>query len=352
MTVSAQTPINRSTGNGVTTVFPYTFKIVSAADIEVSVDGVVKTLSVDYTLSGVGSDAGGNVTMTVAPANLASVVRRRNMALVRSTDYQDQGELPAATLDSDIDATVLMIQQVDEQIGRALTLPAGVTGVSAELPEPIASNLLGWDATGTAIENYSSISGGTVVSAAMVPVVTATTLPLARTAMEITPANIGAAASGANSDITSLTGLVGAGLLPVGSVIYHAANTPPTGYLKANGALVSRATYSALFAAIGTTFGVGDGSTTFGLPDLRGEFVRGWDDARGIDTGRVFGSAQAQAIESHFHTTGQTGTGLNGSFAITGATVGVSGSGATNSGATGGTETRPRNIALLACIKF
>ena len=89
MTVSAQTPINRSTGNGVTTVFPYTFKIISAADIEVTVDDVLQTLNVDYTVSGAGVDAGGNVTMTTAPANLTTVVRRRNMALVRTTDYQD-----------------------------------------------------------------------------------------------------------------------------------------------------------------------------------------------------------------------------------------------------------------------
>ena len=68
MTVSAQTPINRSTGNGVTTVFPYTFKIISDADIEVTVDDVVKTLNVDYTVTGAGVDAGGNVTMTTAPA--------------------------------------------------------------------------------------------------------------------------------------------------------------------------------------------------------------------------------------------------------------------------------------------
>ena len=70
---------------------------------------------------------------------------------------------------------------------------------------------------------------------------------------------------------------------PAGSVIYHAANTPPTGFLKADGSAVSRSTYSDLFAAIGETYGAGDGSTTFLVPDLRGEFMRGWDDSRGVD---------------------------------------------------------------------
>ena len=87
-----------------------------------------------------------------------------------------------------------------------------------------------------------------------------------------------------------------------GTVAHFAANTPPAGWLKANGATVSRTLYAALFNAIGTTYGVGDGSTTFGLPDLRGEFVRGWDDARGIDSGRAIGTAQAQDIQGHTHT--------------------------------------------------
>ena len=89
--------------------------------------------------------------------------------------------------------------------------------------------------------------------------------------------------------------------VPTGMVIYHAANTPPTDYIKANGAAVSRSTYSSLFTAIGTTFGVGDGSSTFNVPDLRGEFLRGWDDSRGIDGSRVFGSAQADQMQAHNH---------------------------------------------------
>ena len=134
MTVSAQTPINRSTGNGVTTVFPYTFKIISDADIEVTVDDVVKTLNVDYTVTGAGVDAGGNVTMTTAPATATTVIRRRNMAIVRTTDYQDQGALPAATLDSDIDASVLMAQQLSEQIGRSLKFPVSDSVSGVEFP--------------------------------------------------------------------------------------------------------------------------------------------------------------------------------------------------------------------------
>ena len=91
------------------------------------------------------------------------------------------------------------------------------------------------------------------------------------------------------------------GMVPSGAVLYFAGRTAPAGWLKANGAAVSRTAYAALFAAIGTTYGAGDGRSTFNLPDLRGEFLRGWDDGRGVDTGRVLGSAQAHALQSHQH---------------------------------------------------
>lgn len=141
------------------------------------------------------------------------------------------------------------------------------------------------------------------------------------------------------------------GGVPAGSVIYHAANSAPTGFLKANGAAVSRSTYAALFTAIGTTFGVGDGSSTFNVPDLRGEFPRGWDDSRGVDSGRSFGSAQADELKAHTHLyrdpiSGSTPTGAGGG---TSKAFPTANSGTTSS--TGGSETRPRNIALLACIK-
>jgi microcystin-dependent protein len=135
--------------------------------------------------------------------------------------------------------------------------------------------------------------------------------------------------------------------LPAGSVIWFAANAAPTGYLKANGAAVSRTTYAALFAAIGTTFGAGDGSTTFLVPELRGEFIRGWADGRAVDTGRAFGSSQTDDLKSHSHTytSGAGGAGIPSSFTTAN---GI----AYNTSSVGGTETRPRNIALLACIKF
>lgn len=88
---------------------------------------------------------------------------------------------------------------------------------------------------------------------------------------------------------------------PPGAVIHFARDSAPTGWLKCNGAAVARTTYAALFAAIGTTWGAGDGVSTFNLPDLRGEFIRGWDDGRGVDSGRAFASFQDQGVVSHNH---------------------------------------------------
>ena len=164
-----------------------------------------------------------------------------------------------------------------------------------------------------------------------------------------------------------------AGMIPSGAVMYFAGQTAPTGWLKANGAAVSRTAYAALFAAIGTTYGTGDGRTTFNLPDLRGEFVRGWDDGRGIDSRRALGSAQSDAIRN---ITGKLDSGQNqaeqlfdnvitsGAFGKEQATKQWTfDSSARGDAVTAVTfdasrvvptanENRPRNIALLACIKI
>jgi len=140
---------------------------------------------------------------------------------------------------------------------------------------------------------------------------------------------------------------------PAGSIIYHAASSAPSGFIKANGASLSTSTYADLFAAIGYTYGGSGGS--FNVPDLRGEFLRGWDDSRGVDSGRSFGSYQADDFGSHSHT-------AYGAFSSTWFSVyarsGNWGSEryiTTNSyqtATTGSADTRPRNRALLACIKI
>lgn len=216
---------------------------------------------------------------------------------------------------------------------------------------------------------------------------------------------------------------------PASSIMYFARLTAPAGWLKANGAAISRTAYAGLYAAMGTAFGAGDGFNTFNLPDLRGEFIRGWDDGRGIDAGRALNTRQAGDLASHSHGASSDAQGVHshgGSTDTQGehthggttspgglhqhdsgwgesgnrAPYGVARTGAYGSGqsdgdnnsymtspdgehthtfrtetagshshrltteeggshahnisvaAAGGSETRPRNIALLACIKY
>lgn len=168
-----------------------------------------------------------------------------------------------------------------------------------------------------------------------------------------------------------LAGLGSGVTTPAGAVSFFAMSTAPVGYLKANGALISRTTYADLFAAIGTTFGAGDGSTTFALPDLRGEFIRGFSDGRSVDSGRALGSSQRATL---IGVDGPGGYNLTQPYSSvnsweTLATEQVysadypnveimwdnAGYSGTNRWATtdaGLGAVRPRNIAMLACIKY
>ena len=183
-----------------------------------------------------------------------------------------------------------------------------------------------------------------------------------------------------NSSLTQFEGYdgsswtqFGAGA-PVGAVFCTAAASVPTGFLECNGAAVSRSTYANLFSVIASIYGSGDGSSTFNLPDLRGEFIRGFDNGRGIDNGRTHASAQSDQNKTHTHTASVTDSGHEhnvragtsgsgggnvsdrdagspGSFRsgqIQSATTGISVSNASQ----GGTEVRVRNIAMIYIIKF
>jgi microcystin-dependent protein len=108
--------------------------------------------------------------------------------------------------------------------------------------------------------------------------------------------------------------------VPAGMIAEFATPTPPSGYLVCDGAPRSRTAYADLFAAIGTTWGVGDGSTTFNVPDFRGVFRRGWDNGRNIDTGRAFASQQQSQNLTHSHS-GTTNDG--GTHVHTGGTSGA-----------------------------
>jgi microcystin-dependent protein len=97
---------------------------------------------------------------------------------------------------------------------------------------------------------------------------------------------------------------------PPGAITAYAGNTAPTTWRECAGQAVSRTGNTAsLFAVLGTSYGVGDGVTTFNLPDLRGEFIRGWDHGRGVDIGRALGASQSDDLKAHNHTATAAATG-------------------------------------------
>lgn len=155
-----------------------------------------------------------------------------------------------------------------------------------------------------------------------------------------------------------------------GVVKMYGSSSVPTGYLECNGAAVSRTTFSSLFAVIGTAYGNGDGATTFNVPDMRGMFPRGWDHGAGVDPARSLGSTQADGFASHTHTPTVTDPSHDHVINVATSSFICSGSGAnfalTSFGtraqanttgisvaiaATGGTETRPKNVTFMFIVK-
>lgn len=181
--------------------------------------------------------------------------------------------------------------------------------------------------------------------------------------------------SGTSIKTVDGTSVLGAGnivTLPTGASVTFTGTVAPTGYVAADGALLSRATYSALWAFAQSSgnlaasdgawqagqYSPGDGSTTFRVPDSRGVFIRGFDAGKGLDSGRIFGSLQSDAFKSHSHS-------ANGwSAATTSSVYDGDIDGSYNAGgvdrnyvqnpetaAAGDVETRPVNISWLVCIK-
>ena len=183
--------------------------------------------------------------------------------------------------------------------------------------------------------------------------------------------------------------------VPSGAVFCIAVATVPTGYLECNGAAVSRTTFAALFAVIGTQYGAGNGSSTFNIPDLRGEFIRGFDNGKGTDSGRSIATSQSDQNKQHNHSASGSvgdhrhayafaqgsnggvgnnfgGSGINSVTQSGGRLAELEQSGGNDGqdlrgftantdntqpsltvsvGNDGGGETRPRNIAMMYIIK-
>jgi len=160
------------------------------------------------------------------------------------------------------------------------------------------------------------------------------------------------AADGSSGDVLQTDGsgnlsftTISTETIPAGSVMPYAGSTAPSGWLLSYGQAISRSTYATLFAAIGTTYGVGDGSTTFNVPDLRGRLVAGQDDMGGTSANRLTGQSggvngdtlgASGGAETHTLTTAELASHTHGagSFGVAGSTSGSSSGVARTNGTT------------------
>lgn len=216
------------------------------------------------------------------------------------------------------------------------------------------------DARSIILRNSSSGSNGLTLSPpASMPADYDITLPsLPASTLPVSMSALGVLSTG-QITLAQLTTAILEALEQPGVVKAYGGTTPPAGYLLCDGSAVSRATYSVLYAVIGDAFGNGDGSSTFNVPDVRGLFLRGVTGASANDpdassrtasnpggnTGNAVGSYQVDDFGAHSHVIN------SGSAAGGGGQSGLTGSPSASTLATGGNETRPKNLYVNYIIK-
>lgn len=409
--------LNKYIANGVTTVFPYTFKLLSDFDVAVVVNGHPLIKDIDYVISGIGSDAGGNVATTVAPANGAEVVIVRYITLERLIHYQTNGDMTATTLNSDFDRIWMALQDSGTDMVRMLKLPIGTTtdqviaaDAATRAGRPVvfdaAGNVaLGLEPYDTQAAKAKGAACAAKSSAANAAISEANAATLATQASAsaceivelyaliqgyvsaINPNNLvhktGDESIAGVKEFQSLPLLPGnateplhpvtkqqldallAGVLFPGQMVAMFCNAPPPGTLVCNGGEISRTLYAKLFAAIGTTFGAGNGSTTFNLPNIKDGFaILGGGTVGAITTGSVISHNHTATLSSnggHEHswpyapmqgTSTGTGSYSTGGGALQWTSNTGSHSHTPNINNTGGINNLAAGMRLLICIAY
>jgi microcystin-dependent protein len=343
MPVASETSRIQYVGNGSTST-PYSvpFYFLANADIRVvlaDADGAETSLveSTHYTLTGAGSPLGGSLKTTVAYDDTHSLTFYREPQQTQSADFQSTGALPADTLTRGLDKLTMLVQSLARKLGRCFRLNDKAADVDALSEAGRANTVFGFDTEGapalrdkTALLSLLSLSGSVQGAptafwssdgerAVRVPDfvgqlgVQLNTSALYRSSgasagnwsllirdeddmagndavRAPSQQSVKAYVDARNAVSVATAQAADAAYLPAGAVIPFAGTVSPSGWLLCYGQAVSRATYGSLFAAVGTTYGTGDGSTTFNVPDLRGRAVAGKDDMGGSAAARLTNS--------------------------------------------------------------
>lgn len=383
MTIVSTTTVEQYAGDGVQAEWPVTFPFHRPEDVRAVVTGVggdrVLTYGADYTVAALPGGGGSMATMPGTPGAPGMVGAGEQLTLwldqpfTQEMDLRNTGVLDAEMLERGFDRLTLMAQQLREEVGRCVKVPLTDQATRTdELLAGIAANVGRAEMATLEAEGHAASASADAARAEGV----ASGLGDALAGVLQLREEVEQAVADARQDIASTAAFV-----PIGAILDFPVHTVSGGFLPCAGQTVAREAYPDLVAYL-----TGDPlALSATLPDLRGEFRRGADLGRGVDAGRVVGSTQGAAVESHGHegsaaSAGSHGHDLRFHYAASGSGsyISCSGSGsgatlansntynltATNSvvaaGAhthavtitpSGGVETRPRNIAVVACIK-
>jgi microcystin-dependent protein len=337
-------------------------------DISVSSSGVLLTIDNDAVTHAKYQDI---VTDSLLGRDTAATGSPEELSVGGGIEFTGSGGIQRSALTGDITAAA----------GSATTdIAAGVVGANEIATDGVGAAEIGTDAVGSAEISAGAVGTSEIATDGVAGAEIATD---AVTSDEINAGAVGtseiatdgvAAAEIATSAVTTTeildgtiavadlaTAVINAGKA-VGEIFAYSGTTCPSGSTEADGSAVSRTTYSALFAVIAETWGDGDNSTTFEVPDLRGRFMRGWDhgstrdpdaasrsaDNGGGNSGDNVGSWQDHEFESHTHS--EEGTSGSFNFGNGAGDSDVQNPTTNSTGSSGGNETRPENSYVLFCV--
>lgn len=163
MTISTTPNRTITSGDGGVTAFTFPYLFFANDDLTVilKVDSTgvetTKTITTHYTITGAGVAAGGTVTMLTPPAIGETLVILREEQFTQGLDLVENDPFPSDSVEQQFDTLTMLLQQLNERVGRALYIPVSdASGAATALPAPAISKVLAWDATGLALENKAT----------------------------------------------------------------------------------------------------------------------------------------------------------------------------------------------------
>ncbi len=288
MAVSSSASRKQHNCNGSVKDFSFDFGIGAASEIEViytTSAGVetVLTETTHYTVSTTNSDysSGGTVTTVATYATGNTITILRNVPVTQESHFTEGMATLYGTFEQGLDKLTRIQQQQQEQINRTVMAPKSDSSTGLVFPglAARANKYLAFDSLGVPIASGGGPGSSDVPTSAYgASLIAAADAAAARAILDVPP---------------------------VASLMMYAGASAPTGWLICDGSAVSRTTYGALFTVISTTYGIGDGSTTFNLPDFRGRMPIGAGTGTSLTT-RTLG-AQVGA-ETHIQTETEVGS--------------------------------------------